>query len=280
MSRMNKVSFTMPFTDTGLSMVVVMKKETDVGMWIFLQPLTTTLWIASLAFFCFTGFVVWVIEHRINPEFHGTPWKQFGTVFYFAFSTLVFSQSMHLIIVHYYFVFLFLVFNVHKKKDCLNDNLKQNMLISEEKLESNLSRFMVIIWVFVVLILTSSYTANLTSVLTVQRLQPTVTSVQDLLISGDYVGYHKGSIVAYWLEEMGFRKENLLGYSTVEEYADALWRGSGKGGVSAIFDEIPYLKVFLSKYCEGYTIVGPTYRLGGFGFVSPFRCLKFSSTLE
>ncbi|CAM0913184.1 unnamed protein product [Alopecurus aequalis] len=231
MSRMNKVSFTMPFTDTGLSMVVVMKKETDGGMWIFLQPLTTTLWIASLAFFCLTGFVVWVIEHRINPEFHGTIWQQLGTVFYFSFSTLVFSQK--------------------------------------EKLESNLSRFMVIIWVFVVLILTTSYTANLTSVLTVQRLQPTVTSVQDLLISGDYVGYHKGSTVAYWLEEMGFRKENLVAYSTVEEYADALWRGSGNGGVSAIFDEIAYLKVFLSKYCEGYTMVGPTYKLGGFGFAFP-----------
>lgn len=233
MNRMNKVSFTMPFTDMGLSMVVVMKKETDVGMWIFLQPLTTALWIASLGFFCFTGFVVWVIEHRINPEFHGTPSQQFGTVFYFAFSTLVFSQK--------------------------------------EKLESNLSRFMVIIWVFVVLILTSSYTANLTSVLTVQRLKPTVTSVQDLLRSGDYVGCHKGSIVAYWLEEMGFRKEILLGYSTVEEYADALRRGSGNGGVSAIFDEIPYLKVFLSNYCEGYTMVGPTYRLGGFGFAFPME---------
>nr|XP_020159407.1 glutamate receptor 2.8-like [Aegilops tauschii subsp. strangulata] len=231
MRRMNVVSFTKPFTDTGLSMVVGVKKETDGGMWIFLQPLTTTLWITSLAFFCFTGFVVWVVEHRINPEFRGTPCQQFGTVFYFAFSTLVFS---------------------HK-----------------EKLESNLSRFMVIIWLFLVLILASSYTANLTSVLTVQRLQPTVTSVQDLLRNGDYVGYHNGSIVPYWLEKMGFRKEILLAYSTVEEYSDALRRGSGNGGVSAIFDEIPYLKAFLSKYCEGYTMIGPTYRLGGFAFAFP-----------
>jgi hypothetical protein len=33
------------------------------------------------------------IEHRINPEFRGTPWQQFGLIFYFAFSTLVFSHS-------------------------------------------------------------------------------------------------------------------------------------------------------------------------------------------
>jgi glutamate receptor, ionotropic, plant len=42
------------------------------------------------------------------------------------------------------------------------------LLFAEEKLESNLSRFVVIIWVFVVLILTSSYTASLTSMLTVE----------------------------------------------------------------------------------------------------------------
>jgi hypothetical protein len=35
-------------------------------MWIFLQPLTTGLWLASLAFFYFTSFMVWVIEHRIS----------------------------------------------------------------------------------------------------------------------------------------------------------------------------------------------------------------------
>ncbi|WVZ82209.1 hypothetical protein U9M48_029496, partial [Paspalum notatum var. saurae] len=230
-NRMDKVAFTIPFTDTGLSMIVVLKKDSSRGMWIFLQPLTSTLWITSLAFFFLTGFVVWAIEHRINPEFRGTPWQQAGIIFYFAFSTLVFS---------------------HK-----------------EKLESTLSRLVVIVWVFVVLVLTSSYTASLTSMLTVQRLQPTVTSVQDLLRNGDYVGYQRGSAVKYWLEEMGFHHKNMLGYGTVEEYAEALQRGSDNGGVSAIFDESPYLKIFLSKYCEGYTMVGPTYRLGGFGFAFP-----------
>jgi len=110
--------------------------------------------------------------------------------------------------------------------------------------------------------------------LTVQRLQPTVTSVQDLLRNGDRVGYQNGSTVKYWLEEMGFHKKDLLGYVEVEEYAEALQRGSGNGGVSAIVDEVPYLKIFLSKYCEGYTMVGPTYKLGGFGFVSPLPLIN------
>ncbi|KAF0931128.1 hypothetical protein E2562_002487 [Oryza meyeriana var. granulata] len=229
-SRMEEVDFTMPFTESGWSMVVAVQKETNASMWIFLQPLTTSLWLASLVFFCFTGFVVWVIEHRINEEFRGTPWQQFGLIFYFAFSTLVFS---------------------HK-----------------EKLESNLSRFVVIVWVFVVLILTSSYTASLTSMLTVQKLQPTVTDVRELLRRGDYIGYQEGTFIVPLLQKMGF-EGRMRSYSTVDQYADAMSKGSANGGVAAIFDEIPYLKLFLSRYCDGYTMVGPIYKTDGFGFVFP-----------
>ncbi|XP_062220525.1 glutamate receptor 2.8-like [Phragmites australis] len=230
-SRMAEVDFTMPFTESGWSMVVAVRTDTGTSMWIFLQPLTTSLWIASFAFFCFTGFVVWVIEHRINPEFRGTPWQQFGLIFYFAFSTLVFS---------------------HK-----------------EKLESNLSRFLVIIWVFVVLILTSSYTASLTSMLTVQKLQPTVTDVRELQRRGDYIGYQEGTFIEGSLQKLGFDKAKMRSYSTAKQYADALSKGSANGGVAAIFDEIPYLKLFLSQYCDGYTMVGPVYKTDGFGFVFP-----------
>ena len=91
--RLDEVDYTMPFTESGWSMVVAARPDTAASMWIFLQPLTASLWLASLAFFCFTGFVVWVIEHRVNPEFRGTPSQQFGLIFYFAFSTLVFAHS-------------------------------------------------------------------------------------------------------------------------------------------------------------------------------------------
>ncbi|TVU28854.1 hypothetical protein EJB05_20389, partial [Eragrostis curvula] len=230
-SRMAEVDFTMPFTESGWSMVVAVKADTSTSMWIFLQPLTASLWLASLAFFCFTGFVVWVIEHRINPEFRGTPWQQFGLIFYFAFSTLVFS---------------------HK-----------------EKLESNLSRFVVIIWVFVVLILTSSYTASLTSMLTVQKLQPTVTDIRELQRRGVVIGYQDGSFIKDTLKKWGFQESNMRNYSTAEQYAEALTKGPANGGVAAVFDEIPYLKLFLSQYCDGYTMAGPIYKTDGFGFVFP-----------
>ncbi|XP_039164246.1 glutamate receptor 1.4-like [Eucalyptus grandis] len=57
---------------------------------------------------------------------------------------------------------------------------------------------------------------------------------------------------------------------TVEDCANALRDGSRNGGVSAIIDEIPYVKVFLSKYSAQYTMVEPSYNsTNGFGFVFP-----------
>ncbi|KAH1129130.1 hypothetical protein J1N35_000508 [Gossypium stocksii] len=52
-----------------------------------------------------------------------------------------------------------------------------------------------------------------------------------------------------------------------EEYADALRRGSKNGGVSAVINEIPYLKVFLAKYPSDYTMIKLKAITGGFGFV-------------
>ena len=74
---------------------------------------------------------------------------------------------------------------------------------------SNLARFVVIIWCFVVLILTQSYTASLTSLLTVQQLQPTVTDVNLLLKNRDNVAYQPGSFVHGILKELGFRMKIL-----------------------------------------------------------------------
>lgn len=130
---------------------------------------------------------------------------------------------------------------------------------------------MVIIWVFVVLILTSSYTASLTSMLTVQQLQPAVTDIAELLQNGDRIGYQDGSFVFGLLtHQLGFDKNRLINYSTVEEYANALSPGApANQRVAAIIDEIPYLNLFLSKYRANYMMAGSTvYKTDGFGFVS------------
>uniref|UniRef100_J3MXP2 Glutamate receptor n=1 Tax=Oryza brachyantha TaxID=4533 RepID=J3MXP2_ORYBR len=137
-----------------------------------------------------------------------------------------------------------------------------------ERLDSILSRLVVIVWVFVLLVITSSYTANLSSILTVQQLQPTVTDIHELLKNGEYLGYHNGSYLFDLLKELGFDRTKMRAYDNPDDFADALAKGSQNGGIAAVVHEVPYIKIFLSKHCKGYTMVGPIYKSEGFGFVS------------
>ncbi|XP_058226993.1 glutamate receptor 2.7-like [Rhododendron vialii] len=232
-NRSRFVDFTLPYTESGVAMIVPFKDDDRKNAWIFMKPLKMDLWFTTGFFFFFTGFVIWVVEHRVNEEFRGPLGKQVGMIFWFSFSTLVFA---------------------HK-----------------EKLMSNLSRFVVIVWVFVVLVLTSSYTASLTSMLTVQKLKPSITDVRDLIQSKEFIGYPHGSFVEGLLKNKAFDTSRLKKYFTSEQYDEALSKGRKNGGVAAIFDELPYIKLFLSnpKYCAKYTMVGPIYNTAGMGFAFP-----------
>ncbi|KAH7521679.1 hypothetical protein FEM48_Zijuj07G0058500 [Ziziphus jujuba var. spinosa] len=56
-------------------------------------------------------------------------------------------------------------------------------------------------------------------------------------------------------------------YSSLEEYAEALSKGSKHGGVSAIVDEVPYIKKFVAKYPGDYTVkTMPMSNTNGFGY--------------
>ena len=135
---------------------------------------------------------------------------------------------------------------------------------------SPLSRFVVVIWCFLVLVLVQSYTSSLSSLLTADRLQPSVKDLNQLLKAGDSVGYQKGSFVHSLLMHRNFTAGKLIPYSSADDYAKALRNGSKNGGVSAIVDEVPYLKAFLSdsRYEEEFEIQDQIFRTPGFGFVS------------
>ncbi|KAK2991636.1 hypothetical protein RJ640_017220, partial [Escallonia rubra] len=220
--------FTLPYTESGVLMVVPVKDNKEKNVWVFLRPLTWELWVTSFCSFVFIGFVVWFLEHRINEDFRGPPSHEVGLIFWFSFSTMVFAQK--------------------------------------ERVVSNLARFVLIIWFFLVLILTQSYTASLASMLTVQKLQPVITDVNELLKNKDNVGYLEGSFVLGILKQLNFDETNLKVFNSPDELDELFIKGSKNGGIAAAFDEIPYIKVFLARYCSKYTTVEPTYKTDGFGF--------------
>lgn len=135
-----------------------------------------------------------------------------------------------------------------------------------ENTVSALGRFVLIIWLFVVLIINSSYTASLTSILTVQQLATGITGLDNLVASALPIGYPAGKFVRnYLIDELNIPESRLVPLSTVEEYANALNRGPKDGGVAAVVDEMPCVEIFLSTHCN-FRIVGQEFTKEGWGF--------------
>uniref|UniRef100_A0ACD6A5Y8 Uncharacterized protein n=1 Tax=Avena sativa TaxID=4498 RepID=A0ACD6A5Y8_AVESA len=227
------VDFTMPYTESGVSLLVLSENDNSTIEWVFLKPLTTELWLATVGGFFFTALVVWMIERPKNLEYQGSSSRQCSTALYFSFSTLTSSHG--------------------------------------QIVRSPLSKIVVVIWCFVVLVIVQSYTASLSSMLTAKRLRPSVTDLDQLLANGDYIGYQSGSFVHSVLTKKGFAEKRFRSYTKKVEYAEALRKGSKNGGVSAIVDEIPYITSFLSdpQYQNEFQMVNRIYRTPGFGFVFP-----------
>ncbi|KAK2988214.1 hypothetical protein RJ640_020696 [Escallonia rubra] len=196
----------------------------------FTQPYATS-GLVVVAPFRKLNTVVWILEHRTNDEFRGPPKKQLITILWFSLSTLFFAH-------------------------------KENTV-------STLGRFVLLIWLFVVLIVNSSYTASLTSILTVQQLSSPIKGVETLKQSRDPIGYQVGSFAEHYLiEEIGISKSRLVALGSPEAYADALQRGPKNGGVAAVVDERPYVELFLSSQCK-FRIVGQEFTKSGWGFAFP-----------
>lgn len=95
-NRSQYVDFTLPYTESGVSMVVPIQDDKSKNAWVFLKPLSWELWLTSFCSFVFIGALIWILEHRINEDFRGPPWHQVGMIFWFAFSTMVFAHSKFL----------------------------------------------------------------------------------------------------------------------------------------------------------------------------------------
>ncbi|OEL21680.1 Glutamate receptor 3.1 [Dichanthelium oligosanthes] len=79
MNRTETVDFTQPFIESGLVILAPVKKHIT-NSWAFLQPFTLGMWCVTGLSFLVVGVVIWVLEHRINDEFRGSPRQQLITI--------------------------------------------------------------------------------------------------------------------------------------------------------------------------------------------------------
>ncbi|VVA10064.1 PREDICTED: glutamate receptor [Prunus dulcis] len=220
--------FTQPFIESGLVVVAPVRTTLNSNPWAFLRPFNPMMWGVTAAFFLIVGTVVWILEHRLNDDFRGPPKKQIVTILWFSFSTWFFAHR--------------------------------------ENTVSTLGRLVLIIWLFVVLIINSSYTASLTSILTVQQLSSSIKGLDTLLASNDPIGYQQGSFArGYLTGELNVDESRLVPLIMPDDYAKALKDGPQRGGVAAVIDERAYIELFLASRCD-FSIVGQEFTKTGWGF--------------
>lgn len=132
-----------------------------------------------------------------------------------------------------------------------------------------LGRLVLIVWLFVVLIINSSYTASLTSILTVQQLTSRIEGIDTLIASTEPIGIQDGSFAwNYLIDELNIAESRLVKLKNQDDYQSYLRRGPRNGGVAAIVDELPYIELFLSSTNCEFRTVGSQFTKGGWGFVS------------
>ncbi|KAH9806066.1 glutamate receptor [Citrus sinensis] len=207
------VDFTLPYSESGWTMLVLAKGDNRKNMWIFLKPWTWDLWLTVGTSCIFITIVIRVMGHNTeNTEFRGSYRRQLAMILLFPFYAF----------------------------KCTIKGIK---------------------FIFV--------STSLSSILTVDKLEPTFDNLERLRTKDHFIGFQRGCFVGNLLEkQFNFSRSQLKSYGTIQECHEALSNGSKNGGVTAIFDEIPYIRVFLKAYGSQYTTAGPIYRTVGFGFES------------
>ncbi|KAK1554516.1 hypothetical protein Q3G72_013396 [Acer saccharum] len=72
----------------------------------------------------------------------------------------------------------------------------------------------------------------------------------------------RDNLSRYLMNVLNFKPGNIKRTESINDYPMAFERGD----ISTAFFVVPHAKVFLAKFCKGYTTAGQTFNLGGFGF--------------
>lgn len=139
--RMSGVYFTRNVRTVSYGSAVLKYRVTANGLWQFFSPFQWDVWVTIVVFFFISGFVIHVLERKREPYSEGAP--GIGDSIFVSFSMITYTQD-------------------------------------QDSVLSTIGRIYVVVVCFIVLILTSCFTANLTVFLLQGNSYPTFSSVNDL----------------------------------------------------------------------------------------------------
>lgn len=89
--RMANATFTEPYLASGLSAFVPVRPHST--RWVLTKPFTRPVWFLLVVSYIYTCITVWYLEHKDNPEFHGSWNNQVGATLWLIFSTIFFAHG-------------------------------------------------------------------------------------------------------------------------------------------------------------------------------------------
>ncbi|GKF72231.1 hypothetical protein Tco_0208345, partial [Tanacetum coccineum] len=108
-----------------------------------------------------------------------------------------------------------------------------------------------------IFIVVQIFTATLSSWLTLDQLRPRLPTICES------AGYQDGSFLKdFIMQKYNCSDTKLLPLKSIEDYKDAFSNSS----VKIIFDELPYIDLFLEKYGSEYMKFGPVNQESGLAF--------------
>ncbi|MCO5549240.1 hypothetical protein L7F22_002707 [Adiantum nelumboides] len=221
--RMTIVDFTHPYMQSTLVMIQRYGWEGIIGLWTFLKPFSKELWICIGGTFFATGLVLSIVEHGKGDFEHQQANKKGFS--YFVKWTISFVTGV--------------------------------------EMSSRLGKTITMFWLVLILVLTSSYTASLTSLLTTENPKHMPT-FEYLRRSTSQFGIQRSSFVKTYVENnLHVQPHRLIPIKSNMEYDQALETRN----VAALLVESPYAELFLKSNCTYIAKENQLAHFGGLGFV-------------
>jgi ionotropic glutamate receptor len=184
-NRLQGVLFTRNIHQVSIGALVLHSNVNGAGLWQFLDPFSWEVWLLCIAFFVFTGIILHLLEKNRDTFPEGAP--GWGDAMFVSFSTLTYTQD-------------------------------------QDSILTTIGRMYIIVVCFVVLILTSCFTANLTVFLLKTQKNIPFDSVDQLV--NEPVGVLKDSGIDYFLQSAANPFSHIKLYRSAEDTVEALKNGT------------------------------------------------------
>ncbi|CAI5992613.1 unnamed protein product [Closterium sp. NIES-64] len=205
-ARSKLVDFTQPFMASAVSVIAYVPPSSS--WWMALAPFTPSMWAAFLGMTFATGLITVFLECRQNWEFQGKLHELLQHALWFGYLS----------------IFSFL----------------------EKPVRTLIARIVLALWLLVTFVVVTSFTANMTSIITVNMLTVPSLDVNSVINANNPIAYQAGSFIEGYLTQLGVQKHNMVPLNSAEEYNSALVTGR----VKVVVDEDPYLDLLRANHCS------------------------------